>query len=118
MTKRNPAVSAKRPFRVEKRPSPDQWDDDELLTFDEAASRLWPDGPLTATSLRTAARNALLDVAEIAGKILTTKAALKRMSSCRPRIPQVADDVRSRQAVAPGSVAEMRRRYLERFESQ
>jgi hypothetical protein len=60
--------------------------------FSEAASLLWPDGPLTATSLRTAARDGLLDVAEVAGKLLTTKAALKRMSACRPRGREVADD--------------------------
>lgn len=117
MTKRDPRIPRRLPLRVEKRPLPDQWDEDELLTLDEAAHLFWPDGPLTTTSLRTAVRNRGLDVARIAGKILTCKAAVRRMSTCPSLRPSpeatalaagAADD-------QPGSIAEMRRRYLARF---
>lgn len=74
-----------RPLRVERRPDPREWADDELITLPEAAALFWPEGPLTTTSLRTAVRDRMLEVAEIAGKILTTKAAIGRMSSCRLR---------------------------------
>jgi hypothetical protein len=55
------------------------------MTLPEAASLFWPEGPLTTTSLRTAVRDRVLAVAEIAGKLLTTKSAIIRMSSCRIR---------------------------------
>jgi hypothetical protein len=35
-----------RPFRIEQRPSPKDWSEDELLTLEEAAALFWPDGPL------------------------------------------------------------------------
>lgn len=74
------------PPRVEQRPDPRLWDDDELMTLSEAAALFWPAGPLTTTSLRTAVRDRTLDVAEIAGKLLTNKQAVVRMSVCRPRV--------------------------------
>ena len=74
------------PERVKLRPDPDQWGSDELMTLQEAASLFWPRGPLTTTSLRTAVRDRTLDVAEIAGKLLTNKEAIVRMSICRPRV--------------------------------
>lgn len=52
---------------------------------------MWPDGFLSVASLRTAVRDGILEVAEIAGKVLTNKAALERMSICRPRRGHVAD---------------------------
>lgn len=115
MTKR--AAMPTLPRRIEKRPSPEQWGDDELLTLAEAAALLWPDGPLTTTSLRTAVRQGRLEVAEIAGKLLTTKAALQRMSICRRRAPPhgagAADD-----PGPPTTVAELQRRYLARFKNE
>ncbi|WP_271627843.1 hypothetical protein [Bradyrhizobium sp. CCBAU 11445] len=56
------------------------------MTLQEAAALFWPSGLLTTTSLRTAVRDRVLDVAEIAGKLLTNKEAIERMSICRPRI--------------------------------
>lgn len=53
-----------------------------MLTLPEAASLFWPEGPLTVTSLRTAVRDGLLDVTCIARKLLTTKAAIRRMTVC------------------------------------
>jgi hypothetical protein len=73
------------PERVRARPDPGQWGDDELMSLGEAAALFWPDGPLTTTSLRTAVRDRRLDVAEIAGKILTNKLAIGRMCVCGPR---------------------------------
>jgi hypothetical protein len=78
----------RRPARIEERPDPSAWGDDELLTLAEAAFLFWPAGPLSETSLRTAVRDRHLDVAEIAGKLLTSKSAIRRMSVCRPRAGQ------------------------------
>lgn len=112
MTKRDPRTP-RLPLRVENRPSPDQWSDDELLTLDEAAHLFWPNGPLTTTSLRTAVRDRQLDVARIAGKILTCKAALRRMSACPSH--ETGGDPAGPAVDPPGSIAEMQRRYLNRF---
>lgn len=68
------------PRRIAARPNPCDWRDDELLTFAEAAALMWPAGPLTASSLRTAYRNGDLEVAMIARKLLVTKAALAEMT--------------------------------------
>jgi len=70
----------KLPKRVAARPDPSQWREDELLTFHEAAALLWPDGPLTASSLRTAYRAGQLEVTMIARKILVTKHAIAAMT--------------------------------------
>ncbi|MDX3965516.1 MAG: hypothetical protein QHD01_02815 [Bradyrhizobium sp.] len=79
------AARKEAPPRVAERPDPAQWDPRELMTLEEAAALFWPTGPLTTTSLRTAVRDRMLDVAEIAGKLLTNKEAIERMSVCRPR---------------------------------
>jgi hypothetical protein len=73
------------PRRIKARPDPAQWDDDELLTFAEAAALLWPDGPLTASTLRTAYRAGALEVTLIARKLLTTKKALLAMTEAARR---------------------------------
>jgi hypothetical protein len=78
------------PFRVLQRPDPVQWTDDELMNLPEAAALFWPDGPLTVASLRTAIRDEQLAVAVIAGKFLTTKAAVTAMSACRIGAPPVS----------------------------
>lgn len=69
-----------KPRRVAARPDPKDWADDELLTFAEAAALLWPSGPLTASSLRTAYRAGELEVVMIARKLLVTKADLAAMT--------------------------------------
>jgi hypothetical protein len=68
------------PRRVAARPNPCDWADDELMTLAEAAALMWPQGPLTASSLRTAYRAGELEVAMIARKLLVTKAALAQMT--------------------------------------
>jgi hypothetical protein len=70
------------------RPDPAQWADDELMTFAEAAALLWPNGPLTASSLRTAYRAGQLEVTVIARKLLVTKAAIRAMTEAATRRAQ------------------------------
>ena len=78
-------MAIKLPRRVAARPDPAQWGDDELLTFAEAAALLWPHGPLTASSLRTAYRSGQLEVTVIARKLLVTKAAIRAMTEAASR---------------------------------
>ncbi len=86
-----PDRDADRPKRIVLRPDPAAWGDDELLTLTEAAALLWPDGPLTAHSLRVAAAAGRLPVTMIARKLLTTKRALREMSQCAARtVPATA----------------------------
>jgi hypothetical protein len=73
------------PRRVAARPDPAQWADDELLTFTEAVALLWPQGPLTASSLRTAYRAGQLEVTVIARKLLVTKLAIRAMVEAAAR---------------------------------
>ena len=87
-------MTAKLPRRVAKRPDPKDWAADELMTFAEAAALLWPDGPLTASSLRTAYRSGELEVTLIARKLLVTKAAIQRMAEAARRPAKDADDDR------------------------
>jgi hypothetical protein len=74
-----------KPRRVAARPDPKDWGEDELLSFAEAASLLWPDGPLTASSLRTAYRAGELEVTVIARKLLVTRRALAEMTAAARR---------------------------------
>jgi hypothetical protein len=83
-------MAPKPPRRVAARPDPGQWGEDELLTFAEAAALLWPDGPLTASSLRTAYRAGGLEVTVIARKLLTTKRALSAMAEAARRPARAA----------------------------
>ena len=71
--------------RVTERPSPEQWEDDELMTLAEAAKLHWPKGPITEETLRTAVRDGRLPVSEIARKLFTTKTALRVLSVCALR---------------------------------
>jgi hypothetical protein len=76
---------ATKPRRIAARPDPAAWGEDELMSFSEAAALLWPDGPLTASSLRTAYRAGGLEVTMIARKLLTTKRALAAMTEAARR---------------------------------
>lgn len=49
----------------------------------EAAALLWPRGPLTESSLRTAIVHRELAHVRIANRIYTTRAALAAMTECR-----------------------------------
>lgn len=78
-------MAHKPPPRVAARPDPKDWADDELMNFQEAAALMWPQGPLTASSLRTAYRAGELEVTVIARKLLVTKSALKAMAEAATR---------------------------------
>lgn len=53
------------------------------MALHEAAALMFPLGPLTVSSLRTAISDGRLGHARIAGKIFTTRAALAAMAACR-----------------------------------
>jgi hypothetical protein len=69
--------------RVSRRPDPAAWSEDELLALHEAVALLWPRGPVTVSSLRTAIAAGDLAYARIAGRIYTTRPALAAMAACR-----------------------------------
>ena len=81
------------PARIQARPSPEQWGEDDLLSLPEAASLFWPEGPLSVSSLRVAVRDGVLPVTVVAGRILTTKRAVLSMSVCRPIAGRNAEPV-------------------------
>ncbi|MCA1549926.1 hypothetical protein I6F36_24140 [Bradyrhizobium sp. BRP19] len=116
MTQRNMGAP---PARVCARPDPSQWSDDELMTLSEAAALFWPMGPLTCTSLRTAVRDGKLEVAEIAGKLLTSKTSIRKMAQCTVRAdaataaPAGHQPPPETETGAPRSVAEFRRMMAE-----
>jgi hypothetical protein len=78
-------MATKPPRRIAARPDPDDWADDELLSLAEAAALMWPDGPITASTLRTAYRAGGLETTMIARKLLTTKRALRQMAESARR---------------------------------
>ena len=78
--KRDPLV------RVEKRPRPEQWVDDEPMTLVEAAAVFFPEGPLTVASLRTTIRRGELAYVMRAGKMLTTPGAMRDMMKPQFRV--------------------------------
>jgi hypothetical protein len=82
--------------RVVERNDPQAWAEDDLLTMAEAAMLFWPRGPLRAASLRNAAKNGQLAIVIIAGKMMTTKKALKNMANCTAA---------KRHEVAPGPLS-------------
>ena len=65
--KRPPNVKtpkAIRPFRVERRPDSRECADDQMMPLPVAAALSWPEGPPTKTSIRTAVRDLILEVAD------------------------------------------------------
>lgn len=90
--------------RITERPAPEEWGEDELLTLPEAAALLWPSGPLTTATLRTAARRGQLKIAVIAGKHFTSRRALSELTknmvvlagADQPAVPDKKDDAIAR----------------------
>jgi hypothetical protein len=76
--------------RVAVRPDPATWRNDELMTLGEAAALMFPDGPLSERSLRTAVREGRLPISVVAGKFFVTKAALSLLSVCTTITPNVS----------------------------
>jgi hypothetical protein len=81
-----------KPRRVVARPLPEMWSDSEMMSFEEAAALLSPDGGfLTASLLRTASRSGRLETVLLHRKLLTCKRAIREMieAARRPaRIPR------------------------------
>ena len=73
--------------RIAQRPDPSSWDEDELLTLGEAARLLWPHGPITERTLRTAVRDGKLPISRLAGKFFVTRRGLTVLSRCEPVVP-------------------------------
>ena len=71
------------PERIARRPAPTQWSSDELLALHEAVALMWPEGPVTVSTLRTAVAAGDLAHVRIAGRIYTTPAAVAAMTACR-----------------------------------
>ncbi|WP_271599410.1 hypothetical protein [Bradyrhizobium sp. CCBAU 45384] len=117
--KTEPSKTDRLPARVALRPHPEQWSEEELMTLSEAAALYWPMGPLTCTSLRTAVRDGKLEVAEIAGKLLTNKISIRKMAQCVVRVDAATTTSAGHQppamsqAIAPRTVAEFRRMMAE-----
>lgn len=86
--------------RIANRPDPRQWGEHELMTLAEAAALMWPDGLLTETSLRTAVRDGRLPISKIAGKFLTTRAALSTLTICE-RLSTAHTDARAPKVSGP-----------------
>ncbi len=78
--------------RVRARPRPDQWDPDEPLTLHEAAALMFPAGPITAWTLRTARRQGQLGTATVAGRIYTSVEAVRAMTRPSSNPPGPPDD--------------------------
>ena len=81
------------PSRIRERPRPELWGEDEPLTLAEAAALLWPRGPLTAASLRTAYRQGALEVTMVARKLLVTRRQIAAMLE-RSRLARRPTDAR------------------------
>jgi hypothetical protein len=78
--------------RTRLRPDPEQWLPDETMTLVEAVAVFFPQGPLTLSSLRTAIACGGLAIARVAGKDLTTPAAIRKLvTPCRAAKPSRRD---------------------------
>lgn len=77
--------------RIAQRPDPSSWGEDELLTLGEAARLLWPAGPITERTLRTAARDGRLPISRVAGKFFVTRRGLSVLSRCEPLVAASAE---------------------------
>jgi hypothetical protein len=71
---------APKPRRVAARPLPEMWSDSEVMTLEEAAALLFPDGLITTSTLRSAYKQSKLEVIVIARKVLVNKALVAQMT--------------------------------------
>jgi hypothetical protein len=90
--------------RAKARPDPTQWGEDEVMTLVEAATVFFPQGPLSLSSLRTAAAAGTLEIAKVVGKDLPTPRAIRKLvkPSCRAAKPSRHDSGLER-TMKPGS---------------
>lgn len=68
-----------KPRRIASRPDPATWGDTYILTLAEAAALLWPEGPITESTLRTSYRKGFLEVVFLNRKLLTCKRSIREM---------------------------------------
>jgi hypothetical protein len=95
--------------RVRERPDPRAWGMDELLTITEAVELHWPNGPITAATIRTAIRQGQLAVCRIAGKFFLTRRCLLALSE--GRIIDAKSGASARKAPQPrGGMSELEAR--------
>ena len=73
-------MASKLPPRVVARPNPKDWADDALMTLEEAAALMWPQGPLTKNSLKRIWEKGGLEVTVLNRKLLVDKRALSAMA--------------------------------------
>ena len=110
------------PPRVAARPSPEDWLDDSPISLMEAAALFFPDGePLSEKSLRHAARTGKLAITVVAGKILTSPAAIRDM--LKPKLvappaaaqPPPAQPPPPADPIATPGMSRARRKMVEAF---
>lgn len=78
-------LMAPTPRRIAAQPDPAAYGDGDLLTLAEAAALLFPQGPLTTSSLRSAYRKGTLEVIVISRKVMVTKRAIAAMTEAARR---------------------------------
>ena len=66
--------------RVRARPRPELWDPDEPMTLHEAVAPMFPAGPISVWTLRTARRQGQLGTVTVAGRIYTSVEAVRAMT--------------------------------------
>jgi hypothetical protein len=106
---------------VAARPDPNNWHPDAPLSLMEAAALFFPDGePLSEKSLRHAARTRKLAITVVAGKILTSPAAIRDMlkpklvdAPAPARPPPDPPTASAAEATAPPGMSRARRKLIE-----
>lgn len=63
--------------RLQRKPSPEDWHDDEPMTFQEYIAVFYPEGPLTVATLRNEMYRGRLTPAMVAGRYFVTPAQVK-----------------------------------------
>ncbi|GAA0005953.1 hypothetical protein [Bradyrhizobium diazoefficiens] len=77
-----------KPRRIAARPDPEAWSDTDPLSLEEAAALMFPDGPYTASTLRSCYRQGFLEVTILARKLTTNKRAIREMMEAARRPPR------------------------------
>ena len=88
--------------RVQRRPNPADWPDDEPMTLKEIIAVFYPDGPLTVASLRSSIAAGRLTPSFVAGKHFITPAQLRELF--RPQPCPDAPKVRASTSAPAGSI--------------
>jgi hypothetical protein len=73
--------------RVDRRPEPANWGDDDDMTLAEYIAVFWPEGPLTINTLRTAIKRGDLTAAWVRGLWFVTPAQVRALFQPKARTP-------------------------------